>query len=59
MTFFFAVVAPPNAPYFENWGRAPVFILYSSVPENSNKYLDDTSAITGPDSILFASQGFV
>ena len=54
--FFFVIFASLNAPHFENWGRTPASILYSSVPRDVNKYLDDTFAITSPDLI---PHGFV
>ena len=57
--FFFAVFASPNAPYFENWVCTPVSTSYSSASGNLNKYSDDTFAITGSDSILFVSHGFL
>ena len=58
-SFFSAVFASPNAPYFENWVCTPVSTSYSSASGNLNKYSDDTFAITGSDSILFVSRGFV
>ena len=60
-----SAVDPSFLPFLPHWmpptlkiGAIPQYLFYRA-PGNLNMYLDDTFAITGPDSILFVSHGFV